>query len=107
MRVFPIPRGLLRQKITLLVPDESGYSAQDISSVRVVKTSKVREYNSTVIRDSSEILVYYDCTNSVPVGITFSAGMLILFEDRRYEIISAEEFSGERPHHIRITARTV
>lgn len=107
MRVLPIPRGLLREKIKLLVPADSGYSVQEICSVRVVRTSKVREYNSTVVRDSSEILVYYDCTNSVPAGISFSAGMLILFDDRRYEIISAEEFSGNGPHHIRITARTV
>ncbi len=103
----PIPMELLADEITLMVPTVDGYDSTEIYNVRVQKKSAVREYNSTAVRDISEITVYYDCENSSPQGVEFLAGMLIQHDDMRYEILTAEQFSAEQLHHIRITARTV
>lgn len=103
----PIPLGLLADNITLMTPTVDGYDSTEIYDVRVQKKSAVREYNSTAVRDISEITVYYDCENSSPHGVEFLAGMLIVHEEVRYEILEAEQFSAERLHHIRITARKV
>lgn len=103
----PIPLSLLNDVITLMAPTTDGYDSTEIYDVRVQKTSAVREYNSSKLRDISEITVYYDCQNSSPRGVDFIAGMLIMYEGERYEILSAEQFASDRPHHVRITARSV
>ena len=103
----PIPMELLADEITLMVPTVDGYDNIEIYNVRVQKKSAVREYNSTAVRDISEITVYYDCENSSPHGVEFLAGMLIQHDDMRYEILTAEQFSAQQLHHIRITARKV
>ena len=107
MTGMPIPKALLSDSVTLLVPDGDGFSSADISAVRVQYSSAVREYSAVVMRDESEITVYYDLVNSRPVGVSFAAGMLLLHEGRRYEILSAERFDAFSPHHIRIKARLV
>ena len=107
MDIRPIPRKLLCDSVLLSVPAADGYSVTEISSVRVVCGSKLKGYADSSMKEMSELIVYYDCVNSVPADVKFSAGMSLIFHDRRYEILSAEEFSGEGPHHIRITARAV
>lgn len=102
-----IPMALLNDEITLLVPTVSGYDAVEIYNVRVQQTSAVREYNSTAVRDISQLTVYYDCENSLPHGVEFAAGMTLSFAGRRYEIISAAQFAAESLHHVKITARAV
>ncbi len=102
-----IPLSLLNDEITLMVPVVDGYDSTEIYNVRVQKRSAVREYNASAVRDISEITVYYDCENSSPQGVEFLAGMLIVHENMRYEILSAEQFAAEKLHHIRITARSI
>lgn len=103
----PIPLELLADDITLMTPTVDGYDSTEIYNVRVQKKSAVREYNSAAVRDISEITVYYDCENSSPRGVDFLAGMLIMHDDVRYEILAAEQFAAEQLHHIRIIARKV
>lgn len=102
-----IPLSLLNDEITLMTPTVDGYDSIEVYNVRVQKKSAVREHNSSAVRDISEITVYYDCENSHPLGVEFLAGMLIMHEDMRYEILSAEQFAAEKLHHIRIIARSV
>ncbi len=103
----PIPLQLLADEITLMTPTVDGYDSTEIYNVRVQKKSAVREYNSSAVRDISEITVYYDRENSSPQGAEFLAGMLIIHQNMRYEILSAERFAAEQLHHIRITARII
>lgn len=103
----PIPMELLVDEVTLMAPTVDGYDSTEIYNVRVQKRSAVREYNSSALRDISEITMYYDCENSSPKGVEFLAGMLIVHDSVRYEILTAEQFSDEQLHHIRITARKV
>ena len=105
--IRPIPSALLNDCVVLMVPSEGGYVSHDISSVRVVRSSKVSEYSAVKVRDSSVITVYYDCAASKPTGMDFAAGMLIVHDGVRYELISAEEFKAVAPHHIRLTAKKV
>lgn len=107
MQPRPIPYDLLTDEMTLLCPRESGYENIEICNVRVISASRISEYNSVRGRDTSEITVYYDCENSYPSDVDFEAGMLILYNDTRYEILSAEQFKAETLHHIKITARKV
>ena len=107
MTVRPIPSALLCDELTLLVPDGSGYDSTEVYAVRVLSKSQVSEYSSTIKRDNSEITVYYDCRESFPQDLEFTAGMLIEYDTKRYEIITAETFCTDSPHHIRITAKRV
>lgn len=107
MQLRPIPYDLLTDEITLLFPREDGYKKIEICNVRVVAASRISEYNSVRGRDTSEITVYYDCENSYPSDVDFEAGMLILHDNVRFEILSAEQFKADILHHIKITARKV
>ncbi len=107
MQFKPIPYDLLTDEITLLSPREDGYENIEICNVRVVTASRISEYNSVRGRDTSEITVYYDCENSYPSDVDFEAGMLIVYNNTRYEILSAEQVKAETLHHIKITARKV
>ncbi len=108
MNVRPIPFSLLNDVVTLHEPMGHGlYRTCEVEYVRVVTNSEITDRSAVNVRDVSEITVYYDCVNSTPRGISFRAGMPLEHNGSKYEIIRAETFSGERPHHIRITARKV
>ena len=107
MEIRPIPWTLLADACTLLVPDGSGWSSVELSDVRVLWRSRVSEYSSAIVRDNSELTVYYDCTRSSPADASFRAGMQLVYDGERYEILEAQQFCTDRPHHIRITARHV
>ncbi len=107
MTVKPIPLTLLSDTITLLQPTEAGYAETEISNVRVVCRSEVSDYDRLRARDKATLTIYYDCANSSPSGVEFAAGMTILHDGKRYELIIAEEFRAEQPHHIRIKARMI
>lgn len=107
MTIKPLPSVLLCDEITLLTPDGSGYDSTYVSAVRVVRCSRVSEYSASIVRDSSELTVYYDCRVSSPSGLSFAAGMLIEYDDCRYEIISVQEHCTNTPHHIKMTAKRV
>lgn len=107
MNIRPIPASLLKDSITLLVPYSGGYHSITVEKVRVCCRSRVSEYSAAIMRDTSEITVYYDCEQSYPSHTEFSAGMLIMYDGARYEVLSAETFSADVPHHIRITAKRV
>ncbi len=108
MTIQPIPFSLLNDVVTLHEPtDYGGYRTREIEYVRVVTNSEITDRSAVNVRDVSEITVYYDYANSSPRGVSFQAGMLLEYNGVSYEIIRAETFSGERPHHMRITARKV
>ncbi len=108
MTIQPIPFSLLNDVISLQEPiDYGSYMICEIEYVRVVPNSEITDRSAVNVRDVSEITVYYDCANSSPRGVRFQAGMRLQYNGSSYEIIRAETFAGERPHHIRITARKV
>lgn len=107
MMLRPIPLSLLNDSVTLRVPYASGYESCEINNVRVVHRSEISDRAAVNVRDVSEITVYYDHEHSTPSDMEFAAGMLLVHGGLRYEIVRAEAFSAEGPHHIRITARKV
>ena len=107
MEIRPIPWVLLADTLTLKVPDGSGYSSVGLSNVRVLWRSKVSEYSSTIVRDNSELTVYYDCTRSSPADVKFHAGMRLEYDGEDYEILDVRQFCTDRPHHIKIMARHI
>ncbi len=107
MTARPIPLSLLNDEITLVTPTVSGFDRTEIYNVRVQHTSAVREYNSSAIREVTEITVYYDCENSSPQGVEFLAGMCMEYGGRAYEILSAECVYAELLHHVKIKARVI
>lgn len=107
MTVKPIPSQLLGDTVTLFEPEDDGWSEREISSVRVVRSSEVTDHAALNARDVSQLTVYYDCVNSYPADVRFSAGMLMEHDGTRYELIRTEEFTASSLHHIRITARKI
>lgn len=105
--ILPIPSELLADSVTLYVPESSGYTAVEVSDVRVEQADRVTEHTARDVRNASELVVYYDCVNSSPSDVSFEAGMMLRYCDARYEILKVERFAALRLHHIRITARKV
>lgn len=103
--IKPIPAELLNDWAVLLTPTEYGYSEKDLIDVRIVRTSKITDYAAGNARDCTEIVMYFDCVNSYPAGIDFSAGQSLVYRGEVYEITQAELFSGTEPHHYRVKAR--
>ena len=56
-------------------------------------------------RDCTELVMYFDCVNSSPSGTEFAAGQSLEYCGETYEVVSAELFAGEDPHHWRVKAR--
>lgn len=107
MNIMPIPYELLCDSFVLLSPSESGFSRTVIDNVRVVKRSVISDYTATRMRDISELVVYYDCERSTPSGVSFSAGEQAQLDGELYELLKAELFSGEYPHHYKLTFRKI
>ena len=114
MNIMPIPYELLCDSFVLLSPNESGFSRTFIDNVRIVKRSVISDYTSTRMRDISELVVYYDCERSTPSGVSFSAGEQAQLDGEQaqldgelYELLKAELFSGECPHHYKLTFRKI
>lgn len=103
--VKPIPQELLTDSAELLDPSDYGYSRKALSDVRIVRVSGITDYAAGRIRDCTELVMYFDCVNSSPSEMEFSAGQSLEYCGETFEIISAELFCGEAPHHWRIKAR--
>lgn len=103
--VKPIPAELLTDSATLLTPAASGYTRETLRNVRIVRLSAITDYAAGRARDCTELLMYFDCVNSSPADTEFSAGQSLEYCGEEFEIVSAELFRGEGPHHWRVKAR--
>lgn len=103
--VKPIPAELLTDSAVLLTPTGSGYSSETLDSVRIVRVSAITDYTTGRTRDCTELVMYFDCVNSSPSGTEFVAGQSLEYCGETYEVVSAELFAGEDPHHWRVKAR--
>ena len=91
MKIDPIPIELLTDSVTLLTPTDSGYSSTVLRNVRVIRTSTVTDHLVTHTRDRSELVVYFDCVNSTPMGTEFNAGQSLEYFGEKYEIVEKGE----------------
>ena len=103
--VKPIPAELLTDSAVLLTPASSGYSTETLSDVRILRISAITDYTAGRTRDCTELVMYFDCVNSSPSGTEFTAGQSLEYCGEDFEIVSAELFCGEDPHHWRVKAR--
>ena len=103
--VKPIPAELLTDSAVLLTPNGSGYSRENLDSVRIVRVSAITDYTTGRTRDCTELVMYFDCVNSSPSGTEFTAGQSLEYCGETFEVVSAELFAGEDPHHWRVKAR--
>ena len=103
--VKPIPAELLTDSAVLLTPTGSGYLRDNLDSVRIVRVSAITDYTTGRTRDCTELVMYFDCVNSSPSGTEFAAGQSLEYCGETYEVVSAELFAGEDPHHWRVKAR--
>ncbi len=103
--IRPIPVSLLTDSVLLFTPSVNGEISERVENVRVIRTSEITDRAAVNARDISELTVYYDCVNSYPRYMEFAAGMFMQYDDIMYEVMKVEEFSAEKLHHLRITAR--
>ena len=103
--VKPIPAELLTDSAVLLTPTGSGYSSETLDSVRIVRVSAITDYTTGRTRDCTELVMYFDCVNSSPSGTEFTACQSLEYGGETFEVVSAELFAGEDPHHWRVKAR--
>ena len=70
--------------------------------MRIVRVSAITDYTTGRTRDCTELVMYFDCVNSSPSGTEFAAGQSLEYCGETYEVVSAELFAGEDPHHWRV-----
>lgn len=104
MKIMPIPDFLLCDSFVLLVPLKSGFRRVAVENVRVERTSRISDYSSARMRDTTQITVYFDCEKSLPSDTEFCAGQLAEFDGERYELTEVRLFSADSAHHVRIKA---
>lgn len=107
MSIKPIPAALLRDGFVLLTPTQSGFSRTYIENVRIVCKSAVSDHTATRMRDISQLVVYFDCEQSYPAETEFYAGQQAEYRGALYELLTAELFSGEQPHHYKLTFQKI
>lgn len=79
-----IPLSFLCHKATLLIPEEGedlldkSYRETRLSHVRVQLEDKVRLSGNNTVSTSAAVL-YYDCRNSLPLGVEFDTSMRVNF----------------------------
>ena len=103
--IKPIPAELLTDSAVLRIPTSSGYSREQLTDVRMIRTSAITDYAAGNTRECTEIVMYFDCVNSCPADAEFTAGQMISYCGEEFEITKAELFAGTEPHHWRVTAR--
>ena len=103
--IKPIPAELLTDRAALMTPTASGYRTEQLTDVRIIRTSQITDYAAGNTRECTEIVMYFDCVNSSPTDAEFTAGQTIAYCGESFEITKTELFAGEEPHHWRITAR--
>lgn len=107
MTIKPIPGELLGDSFTLVSPVKSGGTERtEINNVRIERVNSVADYTTTA-RDCTELSIWFDCTNSRPLGAEFSAGQRAEYMGEEYELTEVRELGAGRPHHIRIKARKI
>lgn len=107
MNVQPIPAQLLTDEFTLLTPNEDGFARTAVSCVRIEEKSALSDYASMDVRGLSALTIFYDMANSLPQGLSFSAGMGAEYGGALWEITEARLFCADEPHHYTLTARRV
>lgn len=107
MRIRPIDNELLGDSFVLLVPTESGFDRVTVSNVRVEKRSRISDYADTRQRDTSELVIFFDCVNSDSEGREIVAGMQAEYEGVCYQLTEVRLFRAESPHHLRMTAQRI
>lgn len=105
--IRPIPAELLRDSFTLIVPAGNDFEQTLVRNVRAVKKSAVSDYASTRMRDAGELTIYYDCANSLPRSMEFTAGMQLEYGGELFEVLEAKLFSSTAPHHWKLTAKKI
>lgn len=104
----PIPLSFLCHKADLLVPCQTDdpldreFDEKQLSHVRIQLEDKVRLSGNNAASVSAAVL-YYDCTNSLPHGVSFATDMELRFAGKIYRIAQAEQvLDRSRPHHWKV-----
>nr|DAI35512.1 MAG TPA: Minor capsid protein [Caudoviricetes sp.] len=101
----PIPKRLLIHAVILKTPagidswQKVQYLDQSLEHVRIDPAEKIIQTRENTQVQLNSVL-FYDCRNSAPAGITFEAGQKVVWCGREYTIVSIERlYDASRLHH--------
>lgn len=111
MNTRPIPKSLLRHtcKLSHCTVDEWG--AQTAATVTDLEHVRVEPSTQLVVtKENREVrlsaVLFYDCANSTPKGVTFSVNDddKVEFGGKTYAVVSVDTLYAEKttPHHYEI-----
>ena len=100
----PIPKNLLIHSAELytVVTDRWGAETETLTAeLNGVRVEPARQVNiSGDNREAKwEAVLYYDCVNSAPNGVTFSPEQVVKHGGKRYRVIGAQPYSDTRGVH--------
>lgn len=103
MNVKPIPKRLLRDRITLILPTENGFSEKTIINVRVERSESIENYSGSDIGSCTEITVWADRENTA--WMEFPVGAKVLYGGSMFTITEQKVYYAGEPHHCKFKAK--
>lgn len=103
----PIPRDILIHSATKYTTTKDRYGKETISAsapITFIRCEPVSEWKQANIGEMKDdkLLMFYDCVNSLPAGLSFAKGDKVEFNGQDYTVRSFKDFS---PHHLEINLK--
>ena len=108
-----IPRFLLIHRAKLYEGKSGGFFAAEpteLSFIRIDYAAKINRDGVKGFNDkaSGDAKLFYDCGNSLPLGVEFRIGQRVVFSGKSFSVSGVSVFYGRNsPHHIEVTLEEV
>lgn len=111
-----IPRYLLIHRAKLYEASEGGFfgagcdEAVELSFVRIDYSAKINRDGVKGFNDkaSGDAKLFYDCGNSLPLGVEFRIGQRVVFSGKSFSVSGVSVLYGRNsPHHIEVTLEEI
>lgn len=111
-----IPRYLLIHRAKLYEGKNGGFFAAEqaepteLSFIRIDYAAKINRDGVKGFNDkaSGDAKLFYDCGNSLPLGVEFRIGQRVVFSGKSFSVSGVSVLYGRNsPHHIEVTLEEV
>lgn len=102
----PMPKALLIHSAKLLeVSTENTWQSEETAEIATLKNIRIEPLSKLVTaKDNTQVtltaVLFYDCKNSRPSGVSFKQGQKIIFNSIEYIVETIEPlYDGQKLHH--------
>lgn len=102
----PMPKNLLIHSAKLLeVSTENTWQSEETTEIATLKNIRIEPLSKLVTaKDNTQVtltaILFYDCKNSRPSGVSFKQGQKIIFNNVEHVVETIEPlYDGQKLHH--------